>query len=463
MPSTKPPSGTRDYLPETVAKRRYVVAKIENVFQRYGFLPLETPAIENLTTLLGKYGEEGDQLLFRLLHRGDKLTRALEKPTPEAGDLAELGLRYDLTVPLARVVAQYGNSLPRVFKRYQIQPVWRADRPAKGRFREFYQCDVDLTGTTSLLAEAEVMNAVSDALLELGFSNFSIALNHRMVLRSMIGAANIDPDLEGSALIAIDKLDKIGVDGVQAELTQRGIAQESAQRLLAMTTSTPEMSNHAVLEALRGQLLQPEAQQALNELETLVALTMDAPAGSHIRLTPALARGLSYYTGPIFEVVSTDFSGSLGGGGRYDNLVGMFSNKQVPAVGFSLGLERILLLMEERQMFPALQLTAQVMVCILPDTPLPPAVGLASRLRRAGITVEVYPEQSKLKRQLSAADAQQIPYALILGPDEVERQRYTLKNLATGEQQALGEGDLIEELRSRTPEAGNRLIFAETL
>lgn len=449
MPSTKPPSGTRDYLPETVAKRRYVVAKIENVFQRYGFLPLETPAIENLTTLLGKYGEEGDQLLFRLLHRGDKLVRALEKPDPEAGDLAELGLRYDLTVPLARVVAQYGNSLPRMFKRYQIQPVWRADRPAKGRFREFYQCDVDLTGTTSLLAETEVMNAVSSALLELGFSNFSIALNHRVILRSMIGAVGIDPSLEGSALIAIDKLDKIGVDGVQAELTQRGIAQESAQRLLAMTTSTPEMSNHAVLEALRGQLLQPEAQQALDALETLLSLTTDAPAGSHIRLVPALARGLSYYTGPIFEVVSTDFSGSLGGGGRYDNLVGMFSNKQVPAVGFSLGLERILLLMEERQMFPALQLTAQVMVCVLPDTPLPPAVGLASRLRQAGITVEVYPEQSKLKRQLSAADAQQIPYALILGPDEVERRRYTLKDLATGEQQALGEDALIAALQPR--------------
>ena len=451
MPSTKPPSGTRDYLPETVAKRRYVVDKIENVFQRYGFLPLETPAIENLSTLLGKYGEEGDQLLFRLLHRGDKLARALEKPTPEAGDLAELGLRYDLTVPLARVVAQYGNSLPRVFKRYQIQPVWRADRPAKGRFREFYQCDVDLTGTTSLLAEAEVMNAVSGALLELGFSNFSIALNHRVILRSMIGAAGIDPSLEGSALIAIDKLDKIGVDGVQAELTQRGITQESAHRLLAMTTSTPEMSNHAVLEALRGQLLQPEAQQALNEIETLMALTMDAPAGPHIRLAPALARGLSYYTGPIFEAVSTDFSGSLGGGGRYDNLVGMFSNKQVPAVGFSLGLERILLLMEERQMFPALQLTAQVMVCVLPDTPLPPAIGLASRLRQAGITVEVYPEQSKLKRQLSAADTQQIPYALILGPDEVERRRYTLKDLATGKQQALGEDDLIAALQPRTP------------
>ncbi len=451
MPSTKPPSGTRDYLPETVAKRRYVVTKIENSFQRYGFLPLETPALENLTTLLGKYGEEGDQLLFRLLHRGDKLTRALEKPAPEAGDLAELGLRYDLTVPFARVVAQYGNRLPKVFKRYQIQPVWRADRPAKGRFREFYQCDVDLTGTTSLLAEVEVMNAVSSALLDLGFSNFSMTLNHRVLLRSMIEAAGIDPSLEGSALVAIDKLDKIGVDGVQAELRQRGVNEKSAQGLLALTTHTSEMSNRAVFAALRGQLLQPEAQRALDELETLVSLTREAPAGGHIRLAPALARGLSYYTGPIFEIVSTDFSGSLGGGGRYDNLVGMFSHKQVPAVGFSLGLERILLLMEERNMFPALQLTAQVMICVLPDTPLPPAVGLASRLRQAGIPVEVYPEQTKLKRQLSAADAQQIPYVLILGPDEVARQRYTLKDLATGEQQALSEDALIAALQPRTP------------
>ena len=211
------------------------------------------------------------------------------------------------------------------------------------------------------------------------------------------------------------------------------------------------MDSLTTLEDLRIQLHQFEARQALDDIETILSLTKDTPVGSHIRLTPTLARGLSYYTGPIFEVVSTDFSGSLGGGGRYDNLVSMFSNKQVPAVGFSLGLERILLLMEERNMFPALQLTAQVMVCILPDTPLPPAVGLASRLRQAGITVEVYPEQSKLKRQISAANAQQIPYALILGPDEVERRRYTLKDLATGEQQALGEDDLIAALRPKTP------------
>ena len=370
MPSTKPPSGMRDYLPEVVAQRRYVVATIEGVFQRHGFLPLETPAIENLSTLLGKYGEEGDQLLYRLLHRGEKLTRALDTPPVEIGALAELGLRYDLTVPLARVVAQYGQQLPRFFKRYQIQPVWRADRPAKGRFREFYQCDVDMTGTTSLLAEAEVINAVCGALLDLGFSGFSVALNHRVLLRSMIEVADIQPALEGPALVAIDKLDKIGASGVQDELVQRGIPAQSAQRLLAMTTGpqdTETNQNHVqentqLLHQLRASLPLPQAQQALDDLETLLSLTADTPAGPLLRLTPALARGLSYYTGPIFEILSQDFSGSLGGGGRYDNLVGMFSGKQVPAVGFSLGLERLLLLMEERQMFPPLQLQAQVMV-----------------------------------------------------------------------------------------------------
>ena len=212
MVSTKPPSGMRDYLPDAVVKRRYVLGKVESVFQRYGFLPLETPTMEHLSTLLGKYGDEGDQLLYRVLHRGERLSRILTQDKIAIADLAELGLRYDLTVPLARVVAQYGHQLPRFFKRYQIQPVWRADRPAKGRFREFYQCDVDITGTTSLLAETEVVNAISEVLADLGFRNVSIALNHRVVLRSMIEVTGIDQALEGTALVAIDKLDKIGPD-----------------------------------------------------------------------------------------------------------------------------------------------------------------------------------------------------------------------------------------------------------
>jgi histidyl-tRNA synthetase len=447
MPSTKPPSGMRDYLPEAVYKRRYVLSKVESVFQRYGFHPLETPALENLSTLLGKYGEEGDQLLFRVLHRGDKLTRALTQASIDVAELAELGLRYDLTVPLARVVAQYSNALPRVFKRYQIQPVWRADRPAKGRFREFYQCDVDVAGTTSLLAEAEVMNAVTEVLGELGFYHFTIALNHRVLLRSMIEVAGIDPTLEGSALVAIDKLDKIGPDGVHAELQQRGISAKAAQRLLTMTTGAPTTNNAQCLKDLREMLPIPQAQATLQELETLLELLSEAPAGPRVRLTPALARGLSYYTGPIFEIVSENFSGSLGGGGRYDNLVGMFSGKQVPAVGFSLGLERLLLLMEEQQMFPDLQIAAQVMICPLPDTPLAPVVGLAARLRQAGITVELFTEPAKLGRQLATADALHIPYALIIGPEEIAQQRYTLKRLATGDQYTYDATELIATLQ----------------
>lgn len=447
MASTKPPSGMRDFLPEAVIKRRYVIEKIESIFQRYGFLPLETPTIENLSTLLGKYGDEGDQLLYRILHRGDKLARVLTQDKVEIGELAELGLRYDLTVPLARVVAQYGPQLPRFFKRYQIQPVWRADRPAKGRFREFYQCDVDITGTTSLLAEVEVINAVSDVLGELGFHNVTIALNHRVVLRSMIEAAGIDPMLEGSALVAIDKLDKIGPHGVHEELMQRGIAPEAAQHLLTMTIVREDQDNAQRLHMLRDLLHLSPAQQALDDLETLLDLTVETTAGPRIRLMPALARGLSYYTGPIFEIVSEDFSGSLGGGGRYDHLVGMFSGKQVPAVGFSLGLERILLLMEEFQMFPELRMAAQVMICTLPETPLAPTVGLAARLRQAGITVELYPEQAKLGRQLTAAAALHIPYALIIGPDEIAQQQYGLKNLATGEQQRLDEVGLVAALQ----------------
>jgi histidyl-tRNA synthetase len=437
----------RDYLPEAVGKRRYVLGKVEDVFQRYGFLPLETPAIENLSTLLGKYGEEGDQLLYRILHRGDKLSRALGKETVAMAELGELGLRFDLTVPLARVVAQYGHTLPRFFKRYQIQPVWRADRPAKGRFREFYQCDVDITGTTSLLAEVEVMSAISDVLQALGFHNVTIALNHRVILRSMIEVAGIDNALEGSALVAIDKLDKIGVSGVREELRQRGVSADAAQRLLDFTAAAQDAPNVQRLKDLRDLLPLPQAQEALHDLEALLDLTSQTAAGPRLRLAPALARGLSYYTGPIFEIVSDDFSGSLGGGGRYDNLVGMFSNKQVPAVGFSLGLERILMLMEERDMFPDLQMAAQVMICTLPDTPLAPVVGLAGRLRQAGITVEMSPEQTRLGRQLAAADTLLIPYALIVGQDEIAQQLYTLKHLASGDQQTLDEADLLHQLR----------------
>ena len=446
MVSTKPPSGMRDYLPEVVRKRRHVIAKVERIFQQYGFLPLETPTMENLTTLLGKYGAEGDQLLYRILHRGDKLARTLAQDGVQQADLAELGLRYDLTVPLARVVAQYGHQLPRFFKRYQIQPVWRADRPAKGRFREFYQCDVDVTGTRSLIAEAEVLNAISDVLQDIGFRNCTIAINHRALLRSMIEVAGLAPDQEETALVAIDKLDKIGVDGVQDELVERGIPATAARHLLDCTV-VPEGSDNAQrIKELRDLLPLVPAQQALDDLENLFCITAEASSAPLLRLMPGLARGLSYYTGPIFEIVSSDFSGSLGGGGRYDNLVGMFSGKQVPAVGFSLGLERILLVMDEHGLFPALPISADVMICPLPGTPLAPVVGLASRLRQGGVRVELYPEEAKLGRQLATVDDLQIPYALIIGSDELAQQKYTLKHLASSVQQQLDEAGLLDLL-----------------
>jgi histidyl-tRNA synthetase len=291
------------------------------------------------------------------------------------------------------------------------------------------------------------MNAVTDVLGALGFHNFTIALNHRVLLRSMIEVAGIDPTFEGSALVALDKLDKIGPDGVREELQQRGISAAAAQQLLTMSASMQDVDNGQRLKELRDMLPLPQAQTALQDLHTLLDLISEAPAGPRARLTPALARGLSYYTGPIFEIVSEDFSGSLGGGGRYDNLVGMFSGKQVPAVGLSLGLERILLLMEEQQMFPDMQMAAYVMICPLPGTPMAPVVGLAARLRQAGITVELYPEQAKLGRQLATADDLHIPYALIIGPEEMTQRTYTLKHLATGEQHTYDEATLIATLQ----------------
>ena len=432
--STKPPSGMRDFLPEELARRRYVIDLVRKIYEQYGFQPIETPSIENLSTLLGKYGEEGDQLLYRILHRRDALRRALEQDEIQEVDLADLGLRYDLTVPLARVIAQYGN-LPRFFKRYQIQPVWRADRPGRGRFREFYQCDVDVTGTSSLLAEADVLSAVARVLEELGFSDFTIQVNHRQLLTKMISAAGIDPTLEESALVAVDKLEKIGRDGVLGELAQRGIESEQAEALLQFICRDGEESNQAIAERLRSSLDSEKASAAIDQLLELLETTESGPAGGHLRLSPALARGLGYYTGPIFEITVTDLAGSLGGGGRYDDLVGMFGKQVVPAVGFSLGLERILLVMEEREMYPPLQVGPQLVLCSMGVEPAS-VFKVAEALRDQGLRVEIYPEPAKLGKQLQYADSEGVrsPCAAILGEDELNNGTLTLKALASGAQ-----------------------------
>ena len=347
---TRPARGMRDFLPDEVRQRDYVIGVVEDVYRRYGFEPLETPALENIETLTGKYGDEGAKLIFKVLRRGEH----------EASGETDLALRYDLTVPLARVVAEHRGKLPRFFKRYQIQPVWRADRPARGRFREFFQCDVDAIGSRSPVVEAEVCAAVSDVLRALGFTDFVIRLNHRGLLIGMLESVGVPVELHNHALVAIDKLDKIGRDGVTAELSSRGIGGEAIGRLLdayappageggldAQTANANRLSRARALVAGHA-----AGEEAVANLERIVGLAGATSAGPHVLVDPSLARGLSYYTGAIMEIAVPDLAGSLGGGGRYDGLIGMFSGDDLPACGFSLGLERILVVMAERKMFP---------------------------------------------------------------------------------------------------------------
>lgn len=434
--STQPPSGMRDFLPTDLAARRHVESVIRRAFSSHGFVEIETPAIENLSALLGKYGEEGDQLLFRILHRREKLGRALEgKPTEK--DLAEMGLRYDLTVPLARVMAN-NTQLPKFFKRYQIQPVWRADRPGKGRFREFYQCDVDITGTTSLVAEVEACSAVSTVLVELGIKDFSIHLNHRRLLRGLIASVGIAADLEETALVAVDKLDKIGEAGVLKELGERGIAPESAAKLLALLQRPAGLDEAAELARLEAALGgNEEAAKAIAELRELLQTAEGSPCGAFLKVDATLARGLGYYTGPIFEIRAADLKGSLGGGGRYDNLIGMFCNRSIPAVGFSIGFERLILVCEERKLLPPLSVGPQVLLCRFPDVAASEALKVASAMRAGGLRVEVFPEPQKLGKQLAYCETIGAPVAAILGGDEVKAGTVGLKRLSSGEQQTL--------------------------
>ena len=436
---TRPARGMRDFLPDDVRRREHVIGIVTEVYRRYGFEPLETPALENIETLTGKYGEEGNKLIFKVLRRG-------EQASPGEADLA---LRYDLTVPLARVMAEYRGTLPRLFKRYQIQPVWRADRPARGRFREFYQCDVDAIGSTSLIVEAELCGAVSDVLQALGFHDFVIKLNDRRVLSGLLDAAGVAPELHGQALVAIDKLDKIGRDGVARELTERAVAPAAAAGLLDAFAGTGDFESVKRLLAA-----QPDALSAVEDLEQIVALCAQTRAARHMRFEPALARGLSYYTGAIMEIAVPDLAGSLGGGGRYDGLVGMFSGEDVPACGFSLGLERILVVMGERRMFPAdvQKPSADVLVSLFDRGGAPESMKLAGELRQAGVRAEVYPDPDKLGKQFKYASDKGIPVVAILGSDEIARGEVTLKYLETGFQKCVPRDSAASMLRR--PDSG---------
>lgn len=435
--STKPPSGMRDFMPEELARRNFVIKTIEQVYEKYGFVQIETPSIENLSTLLGKYGDEGDQLLFRILHRRDKLARALESDEVGEKDLGDMGLRYDLTVPLARVIANYPD-LPKFFKRYQIQPVWRADRPGKGRYREFLQCDVDITGTTSLLAEAEVCSAVAEVFNQLGFNNFKICINHRQLLKCLIKAAGISLDNEATTLVAVDKLDKIGIDGVKKELSERGIAAENTEMLLELIQRPEGIDETAELARLRRQLgNSEEAETCLKELENLTGLLDNTAAAGKYSIDATLARGLGYYTGPIFEIRSPELNGSIGGGGRYDGLIGMFKGKDIPAVGFSIGFERLVLILEEKGLFAKLPVGPELMLCHFSDVSDAEVLAAAKVFRDNGVKVEVFPETPKLGKQISYAEAAGAVWVAILGASEAAEKKISLKNLASGEQQVL--------------------------
>lgn len=453
--STKPASGFRDFLPSEVARRQFVFGVIESVYQRYGFERLDTPCVERLDTLMGKYGEEGDQLIFKILQRGEKLQKALESENPLDTDLADMGLRYDLTVPLARVYAQHRNALPRYFKRYQIAPVWRADRPQKGRFREFVQCDVDVVGSRSMTVEAEVTAALAEILKRLEFKGFRIHVNHRGILRALMSVANIPAILESDALIAIDKLDKVGHDGVINELIGRGISQTSVDKLMqilsgCLSPGTTGFSNAAVIAHLEETLgTDEQGAQALKDLKQIFALASGGPAADTLMLDPYLARGLSYYTGPIFEIRSDDFAGSLGGGGRYDGLIGMFMKEDVPACGFSLGVERILVLMEERKMWGDLQSSVDVMVALWDEASAPESFKLAHELRAVGLRVDVYNDFDKYKKQFGYADSRQIPFVAVLGPGEIERGVVALKDLKSGQQDDVPRDQVANVLRDR--------------
>ena len=436
----------RDFLPEDVRRREYVISKIKRVYERYGFEPLETPAVENLDTLLGKYGDEGNKLIFKILKRGE------HEKTGEA----DLALRYDLTVPLARVVAEHHAKLPRLFKRYQIQPVWRADRPARGRFREFFQCDVDALGSTSPVVEAELCAAVADAMGELGFGDFVIRFNHRELLTALLTAAGVAPELHGSALVALDKLDKIGPEGVASEMQARGIGDDARTKLLSFLDSPSNDDLAAQLNRLDSIVGgDPAGVRAVANLRSIADLASGTSAGSRLRLDPTLARGLSYYTGAIMEVNVADLAGSLGGGGRYDNLVGMFAGQQIPACGFSLGLERILVVMSERDMFPASlsAAPADVLVAMFNAADAPHALEVANQLRAAGLRVVVYPDADKIGKQIKYADGRGIPFVALLGADEIAGGTVTVKNLgaqtqATYDQSRAGAA-ILEELKQR--------------
>ena len=439
------PKGTRDFSPTEVAKRNYIIQIIKSNFEKFGFQPIETPSFENSDTLMGKYGEEGDRLIFKILNSGDYLAKAnathLENKdsTKLTASISEKALRYDLTVPFARYVVQHQNDIEFPFKRYQIQPVWRADRPQKGRFREFFQCDADVVGSKSLWQEVELVQLYDTVFTALGLEGVTIKINNRKILSGIaevIGASDKLIDFT----VALDKLDKIGEDGVKKEMIEKGISEEAilkVQPLFNFTGTISEKINQlsvllaASIEGMKGVEELRFICDNVNELGLSTAI---------LDLDVTLARGLNYYTGAIFEVAppKSVSMGSIGGGGRYDDLTGIFGLKNMSGVGISFGLDRIYLVVEELNLFPkTVTATSKALFINYGDTEASYAMKAIKELRNAGIKVELYPDAAKVAKQFQHANKRGIPFAVIAGEQEIDSNSYSLKNLASGEQTIL--------------------------
>ncbi|HNU78436.1 MAG: histidine--tRNA ligase [Prolixibacteraceae bacterium] len=445
------PKGTRDFLPSEMFRRNFIFDVIRQVFHLYGFQPIETPAMENLSTLLGKYGEEGDKLLFRILNSGDFLSEIPDSLLQEKSSnavapfVAEKGLRYDLTVPFARFVVQHRNDILFPFRRYQIQPVWRADRPQKGRYREFYQCDCDVIGSDSLLNEAELVQIIDDI-----FSRFRIRtvtkINNRKVLAGIADVIG-HPDRITDLTVAIDKMEKIGLERVKEELSEKGISGDSIEKLepILMLKGT----THEKIDILKGVLSSSAAGlKGLEELEKLFGYISGFTLTNGVELDLTLARGLNYYTGAIFEVKSIDEAiGSVCGGGRYDDLTGVFGMPGISGVGISFGAERIYDVMTRLNLFPGeSRLLTKVLFINFGSREEEYILPVIGALRRKGIHSEVYPEPDKMKKQMNYANRKEIPYVVLAGEEELRQQKFTLKDMRTGEQTPVTAGELIKIL-----------------
>lgn len=450
--SQKPsiPKGTRDFGPEKMVKRNFIFNTIRGVFEKYSFMPLETPTMENLSVLTGKYGDEGDQLIFKILNSGDFLSKTSEQDLSNGhrqlvSKISEKCLRYDLTVPFARYVVMNQNEITFPFKRYQIQPVWRADRPQRGRYREFYQCDADVVGTKSLLCEAEIILMINEVFTHLGITDYDIKINHRQILTGIveqIGATGKSSDF----FVAIDKLDKIGLDKVLVELKEKGFNDT------ALTKLTPILSHKGDLieniNYLKSIFIDNEqGTKGVEEIQIVLDyLTQFNLKENHLDLDFTLARGLSYYTGAIFEVKVNNVSiGSVSGGGRYDDLTGVFGLKDVSGVGFSFGVDRIYDVMEELDIFPKeTTSSAEVLIINFGQDTLAHHVSLLADLRKAGIKSELFPDDAKLKKQMNYANKKNIPFVILMGSQEIESGKFTMKDMRSGTQQALSSKEIIE-------------------